>query len=300
MASTEHDAAADGVRIQLLQGAAGAPPDSLQQLVVDSCWNQTTEDWALFLRAGSVYAASDADAGIVANGAVLPMDALPATVMPSGEAASVAWISMILVKPSWRKRGLGRAVFERCLRHVQAEGRVAMLDATPAGEALYRSFGFQVLWRLMRWRREARVADRVAAGPARGTLDRLLALDAEALGFDRARVLRGLSERPGSQVVTADRAAALVRAGRTARHLGPMLASSDAAAAQLLARVAGFDASALLVDVPDDRPSMQRTLEACGFRPERPFARMALAAPGRELPIGNTQLIHAIAGPEYA
>jgi hypothetical protein len=79
-----------------------------------------------------------------------------------------------------------------------------------------------------------------------------------------------------------------------------MLAPSDAAAAQLLTRVARFDASALLIDVPDDRPSMQRTLEACGFRPERPFARMALAAPGRELPVGNTQLIHAIAGPEYA
>ncbi len=300
MASTEHDAAVDRVRVQLLPSVAGAPLDSLQQLVVDSRWNQTIEDWALFLRAGSVYAASDADAGIVASGAVLPMDALPASAMPSGEAASVAWISMILVKPSWRGRGLGRRVFERCLRHVQTEGRVAMLDATPAGEALYRSFGFQVLGRLTRWRREARVADGVAAGPAQGTLDRLLALDAEALGFDRARVLRGLSERPGSRVVTADHAAALVRAGRTARQLGPMLASSDEGAAQLLARVAEFDASALLIDVPDDRPSMQRTLEVCGFRPERPFARMALAAAGRELPVGNTQLIHAIAGPEYA
>jgi len=299
MASTKRDAAVDGVLVQLLPSAAGAPPDSLQQLVVDSRWNQTIEDWALFLRAGSVYAASDADAGIVASGAVLPMDALSASAMPSGEAASVAWISMILVKPSWRGRGLGRTVFERCLRDVQAEGRVAMLDATPAGEALYRSFGFQVLWRLTRWRREARAED-VAAEAAQGTLDRLLALDAAALGFDRVRVLRDLSERPGSQIVTADRAAALVRAGRTARHLGPILAYSDMAAAQLLARVAGFDASALLIDVPDDRPSMQRTLEACGFRPERPYARMALAAPGLDLPVGNTYLIHAIAGPEYA
>ncbi len=299
MASTKRDAAVDGVLVQLLPSAAGAPPDSLQQLVVDSRWNQTIEDWALFLRAGSVYVASDVDAGIVASGAVLPMDALSASAMPSGEAASVAWISMILVKPSWRGRGLGRTVFERCLRDVQAEGRVAMLDATPAGEALYRSFGFQVLWRLTRWRREARAED-VAAEAAQGTLDRLLALDAAALGFDRVRVLRDLSERPGSQIVTADRAAALVRAGRTARHLGPILAYSDMAAAQLLARVAGFDASALLIDVPDDRPSMQRTLEACGFRPERPYARMALAAPGLDLPVGNTQLIHAIAGPEYA
>ena len=300
MASTECDAAVDGVRVQLLPDTTGAPPEPLQQLVVDSRWNQTIEDWALFLHAGSVYVASDADAGIVASGAVLPMDALSASAMPSGEAASVAWISMILVKPSWRGRGLGRTVFERCLRHVQAEGRVAMLDATPAGEALYRSFGFQVLWRLTRWRREARVADSTVAEPARGTLDRLLALDAEALGFDRARVLRGLAERPGSRLVSADHAGALVRAGRSARHLGPMLACSDTVAAQLLASVAESDASALLIDVPDDRPSMQRTLEACGFRPERPFARMALATPGRDLPGGNTQLIHAIAGPEYA
>ena len=63
MASTKRDAAVDGVRVQLLPSAAGAPPDSLQQLVVDSRWNQTIEDWAVFLRAGSVYVATESPKG---------------------------------------------------------------------------------------------------------------------------------------------------------------------------------------------------------------------------------------------
>ncbi len=44
---------------------------------------------------------------------------------------------MILVLPEMRGAGLGRAMFKRCLQAVQDAGRAAMLDATPAGEALY-------------------------------------------------------------------------------------------------------------------------------------------------------------------
>ena len=46
MASTKRDAAVDGVLVQLLPSAAGAPPDSLQQLVVDSRWNRWVMEYS--------------------------------------------------------------------------------------------------------------------------------------------------------------------------------------------------------------------------------------------------------------
>lgn len=302
MASTE-SGEGRGPQVVRLAAPPAAQLAMLQQLVVDSGWNQTPADWSLFLRKGAVYAVHDARARIVASGAVLPMG--PS--LPPGSACAatgVAWISMILVTPAQRGAGLGRAVFERCLRHVQADGRIAMLDATPAGEALYAKFGFTPLWRLARWRREA-MPRQAAPGPAAAAqgapaFDRLATLDAQALGFMRTGLLADLVGRPGCACIERAGAVAVVRPGRSARHVGPLLGADEVAAAQLLHEIAGAEPGPLLVDVPDDRPLLHRALEAAGFRRERPFARMALVAPGQLPPTGRTQLIHAVAGPEYA
>lgn len=285
MASTE--AAATVQRLALLDAAALA---MLQELVADSGWNQVAEDWALFHALGSIHVVRDDAGRIVASGAVLPMD----------DGAPVAWISMILVHSAQRGRGLGRAVFAHCLQQVQAQGRIAMLDATPAGEALYRQFGFEPQWRLTRWRREARPAGAPALVQGAADVAPIAELDALAQGFGRARVLAHLAERPSSRCLRSAEAFALLRAGRTAFHLGPLLAADEAAAAALFTRVVDGLAGAVLADVPDQRPRMRAALQAAGFTPQRGFARMALAPAGLELPAGQAAFLHAVAGPEFA
>jgi GNAT superfamily N-acetyltransferase len=261
---------------------------ALQQLVVDSRWNQLPADWEVFLRAGTVHVVRDAAGRIIASGAVLPMGT-----------SAVAWISMILVTPARRGAGLGRAVFGACLGQTQAEGRIPMLDATPAGEALYTQFGFRPQWRLARWRREARAGgERHVGGEA--SPQAVLALDAQALGFDRSPLLARLADRSGSACIANAHAAALVRDGRSARHIGPLLARTESAAVQLLRDIVDAEDAALLVDLRDARPLLRAALETAGFRHERPFARMALLAPGQVLPAGDGALLHAVAGPEYA
>ena len=141
MASTEAIAAQ---RVPALTPEVQA---QLQQLVVDSHWNQLPADWAQFFQLGTLYAVRDARGAISASGAVLPMGA------PTSPGPAVSWISMILVTPAQRGQGLGRAVFASCLAQVLAEDRVPMLDATPQGEALYAQFGFEPQWRFTRWRR---------------------------------------------------------------------------------------------------------------------------------------------------
>lgn len=288
MASTDPSPAA----VRRLEALTPAALAMLGELVAASHWNQTAEDWALFHAQGDILVVQDDAGRIVASGAVLPM----------GAPGQVAWISMILVLPAVRGQGLGRTVFDQSLRRVQADSRVAMLDATPAGEALYRQFGFVPLWRLTRWRREARAV--TAAGAALqddpGALDALARLDRQALGFDRPAVLGQIARRDSTRCVRSGEALALVRAGRSAHQVGPLLAPGEAAAAAALERIADNLAGAIYIDVPDDKPVLRSTLEVAGFQPQRGFARMALAPAGRTPPAGDGALLHAIAGPEFA
>ena len=263
--------------------------EMLDALVAASGWNQTADDWTLFAEQGTVQVMREASGRIIASGATLPM----------GDQA--AWISMILVLPEVRGRGLGRRLFKRCLNVVQDAGRIAMLDATPAGEALYRQFGFTPLWRLTRWRREA-VGDRPVAAliatssDAVANRDAFIAIDAQALGFDRAAVIDHLLQRSGSRLAHRGDAFALIRTGRSALHIGPLVAPDEVSADALLSELLEGRTLPLLIDVPDDRPRLQQTLAVAGFVRQRGFARMAF---GGRSPASQRALIHAIAGPEF-
>jgi GNAT superfamily N-acetyltransferase len=264
----------------------------LQRLVVDSHWNQLPADWALFHTLGSVHAVRDRAGALIASGAVLPMG------HSRDGAAGVSWISMILVTPARRGQGLGRAVFESCLNEVRAQGRVPMLDATPQGESLYAQFGFEAQWRFTRWRRPPRQS---APGCALvgSAIDPLIALDRQALGFDRQVLLTRLAERSGSGCAAEGQATGLWRAGRTAVQIGPLVSAHEPDAAALIETLAQRLSDALVIDVPQGRTHLEATLTRAGFAPERPFARMVRSG-GLALAPTATELVQAVAGPEYA
>jgi GNAT superfamily N-acetyltransferase len=272
----------------------------LDQLVAFSGWNQTAQDWSVFFNCGSVYVARDEQRRIVASGAVLPMGESRPGYLAGLTGRGVAWISMIMVAPAWRNRGLGRRMFDQCLSDIRSQGRIAMLDATPAGESQYLKFGFDVLWRMTRWRREARPATRPELPPLQPDIDTLSELDQEALGFARTSLLRELLGRPDSRYVRHALALAIVRAGRVAHHIGPLLATNEAAAVAVLQDAAARFSGPLVIDVPDDRPLLHAALAEAGFAPQRTFARMALATTEQRVPQGQTHFIHAVAGPEFA
>jgi GNAT superfamily N-acetyltransferase len=273
--------------VETLASIAPADAPMLDALVAASGWNQTACDWRLFERLGTLHVVRDAQGTIVASGAVLPME-------------GAAWISMILVLPEVRGQGLGRAVFAHCLQQVRDAGLVAMLDATPQGEPLYASFGFTTMWRLARWQREATTAADVALPPGKPPIDSLAALDAEALGIARPAVLADLLARDGSRCVRNGLGFGLVRAGRIAHHIGPLLAAQEHTAAALLREAARGLHGRIFIDVPEHRRAMAAALREAGFTPQRSFARMALATrPGTAPPLGQPAFIHAIAGPEF-
>src|SRR3954453_5338250 len=71
-------------------------------LSTEAHWNQTEDDWQVFLRDGLVFGISDA-AQLVATAALLPYS------------GNNAWISMVLVAASHRRRGLATRLVEACL-----------------------------------------------------------------------------------------------------------------------------------------------------------------------------------------
>lgn len=273
------------VVVETLGALTPAVQAELDTLVSQSGWNQTAQDWAIFAHEGTVCVVRDAQGRIVASGAVLP------------HGDQVAWISMILVAPELRGRGLGSAVFSHCLALLKASGRTAYLDATPDGERIYSKLGFSPVYRLTRWQRAGLTG---AAPAAHQTLlpgaESLADLDAQALGAPRHGLLANFLARPDAACVRSTQGFALIRRGRIAHQIGPLLASDESSAAALLLDAAQGLAGPVFVDVPDERALLKQQLEGAGFTPQRGFTRMVL---GDQPLRGQSHFIHAIAGPEF-
>ncbi len=273
------------VSVETLGALTPAVQVMLDALVASSGWNQTPQDWAIFSREGTVCAVRDEQGRIVASGAVLPLG------------ATVAWISMILVAPEVRGQGLGTAVFAYCLALVQTAGRTAYLDATPDGAHIYGQFGFVPVLRLTRWQRDTLSAAGSAVPITKPTdIDALAALDAQALGAPRRALLADFLARPDTVFVHGAAGAAIVRRGRIAHQIGPLLAPDESTAVDLMNSAVQGLTGKVFIDVPDQRALLGQQLGTAGFSAQRGFVRMLL---GDQPLRGQAHLIHAIAGPEF-
>lgn len=272
----------------------------LDELVVQAHWNETAEDWGVFFANGSIFVMLDDARRIIASGAVLPMGPSRPGYLAALTGRGVAWISMLLVRPQERGRGLGRRMFEHCVAQIRAKDRIAMIDASPAGEALYTRLGFDVLWRFTRWRRDARPPTRAELPVAMPDVEGLAELDQEALGFSRTELLQVLLGRADSRFIRRPLGFAVVRAGRAAHQIGPVVATNEDTAISLMQDAAARYGGPLVIDVPDERPLLRQALAEAGFAPDLRFARMVLASAEQRVPHGQTHFIHAVAGPEFA
>jgi len=251
-------------------------------LSTEALWNQTEADWRLFLTRGIVFGFRDDDDRLIATAALLP------------HTDHDAWISMVLVTPAWRRRGLATRLIQACLDAARARGLTTWLDATPAGAEVYGPLGFSPTLQL----RRLRLGDSVRPPgplPASCGVDTLIGYDASALGFSRGEFLRELAARPGSQTVTSASASALVREGRTARHIGPLFAASAGDALALVRGIAGHETGRLLIDAVAAHTTFLQGLANAGWTVERPFQRMRFG----EATTDGSELMFAVAGPEY-
>jgi ribosomal protein S18 acetylase RimI-like enzyme len=250
-------------------------------------WNQTGEDWGLFIAHGRTIGLFDRDAGLIATAAALPYD------------NGFGYISMVIVDPAWRRRGLARRLMGECIATLRGMGRAALLDATPAGALVYRGLGFVELATMERWEGEGGGAAQVeiAADPLMpDDLHKLIEADALAFGSQRRFLLEDFLARPGTTAWTHDGGYLVMRQGHRATQIGPLVATSADAARVLLATAMAHPRGRVFLDLFTSWPDLAALLESSRFKRQRPYMRMAL---DRATLPGDLARLAVAAGPEF-
>lgn len=280
---------------RLLAQVALGPADvaGCLALSVGVGWNQTACDWRLFMAHGQVTGFRDDDGAIVATAAALPYG------------GGLGWVSMVLVAPAWRERGLATRLLKSRVQYLQEQQVTPVLDATPAGLSVYRGLGFAPGFALERWQADAAPSMPAAADmqPLHGDADvaTLAVLDQRATGLERGFLLGSLLARGDSRAWRSvdGQGFVLLRRGIRAWQIGPLVAADEAGATTLLATALRATSGPVFLDVPTCWTALSAWLAAHGFSRQRPFIRMALA-PSVIAPIAaaNDHLF-VIAGPEF-
>jgi GNAT superfamily N-acetyltransferase len=278
-------------------------------------WNQTADDWAFFIAAGECHGVRDDAGRLVATAAALPYD------------ARTGWVSMVLVDAAHRHRGIATRLVDACVASLEAQARTPVLDATPAGAAVYARSGFVAGFAFERWERFGAAGERECSNAASGRSDGLVAagdasagagdgagVGANALGADAAALVSALDRAASGvdrsafwQAVMARRstcawstpagdAIAVRRAGRRAAQLGPIVAGRSSDALDLLAAALADLSGAVFVDVPVHCSEIAHELARRGFARQRSFVRMAR---GDERAAAARPRVFALAGPEF-
>jgi GNAT superfamily N-acetyltransferase len=256
-------------------------------------WNQTESDWRRLLELeprGCFCASSDGR--------------LVGTTTTTTYGDELAWVGMVLVDPEYRRRGVATRLMETALDYLKERVAAVKLDATPDGRPVYERFGFRVESLVERWMGTARMFDARAEGcetfePARR--GELLALDREAFGADRSKLIESLLADAcvAPMAAAADQRLtgyALARRGSSAAYVGPLVATDAGQAAALfdglLSQLVG---QRIYVDLNVNFERGAEVLTARGFVKQRDLVRMAY---GAQSSAASSASVFAIAGPE--
>jgi GNAT superfamily N-acetyltransferase len=243
-------------------------------------WNQNEADWRLMLEIGHGWGVS-LQGKLIASTLVLPFE-------------TFAWISMVLVLPTQRRKGYATRLLRVALAELARQNLTPVLDATPAGREVYRLEGFRDTWGFKRYGLAKKSHPRKsAAAPVLNS--ELLALDRAAFGASRERLLRDLARRLPNAALAVEKGYVLGREGREALQLGPLVARDEDTAIALLSQALQAVAAPLYVDVVDHAPKLRAWLEEQGFEFQRPFTRMVQ---GADRAPGDEKLVYLVAGPE--
>ena len=264
-------------------------------------WNQNENDWREMLRLGQGFGICMPDA---AGQEVLAASLIVLPYSPKhGHAFS--WVSMVLVLPAFQRLGFASMLLRHAVKVLSAQGITPILDATPAGHAVYLQEGFADTWGFARYRREA--VEPSASIPSTRVLRdddwvAIQAIDEPAFGASRMALLHSLAKRLPHAARVAEQQGSLcgycfARDGREATQIGPLVATEVAVATRLLQDALATQPGTLYLDLLDHQKALLPWLQQRGFVFQRPFTRMVHGMQNPAAP-GDPQNIVLAAGPE--
>lgn len=270
-------------------------------------WDQVQRDWERFI--------SDANANV--SVAIYPKTHAPSsssrdaaseiigTVATIRYGAEFGWIGMLLVHPDVQGRGVGAVLLGHATAELAGVPSIR-LDATPAGQILYRKHGFIDEFPLRRMELTSAAIER-SRHPSVQPLERealpdVIAFDHQAFGASRGDVLAWMLEgAPEYGFVTRRDGEitgyAVGRHGHEFDHVGPIVAA-DASLAVELARtcLAARPGRAFVIDSASNADDWRAFLLQAGFHEQRPYIRMYR---GGKPAFGVQGQQFAILGPEF-
>jgi N-acetylglutamate synthase-like GNAT family acetyltransferase len=190
----------------------------------------------------------------------------------------VAYIGMMAVHRSMRRRGAGSALMQALIARLELAGSATMLlDATDEGAPLYAKFGFTDLDRTRVYEVPNPLPPEPDATPdiAPAELARAIALDAQFYGCDRSALLAHLATEHYGFVAAEHDGYALARGP----VIGPFAAETDASARNLFARVRQRRPAISRAFAPESNPSAAELFESHGFECTRSLRHMGRGAP---------------------
>lgn len=258
-------------------------------------WNQTIEDWDLFLKLspkGCCVAVDD-------EGQV------------RGTAATVryedhfSWIGMVLVDPIFQRQGIGIQLLREAL-HILYDEDTVKLDATPAGRHIYLQLDFIDEYRISRMAHPGVSGHSMPDSPVRpvkeNDLGRIVEFDQEVFGANRERLLKSILRRNQRLAFIAednDRISGYCfgRTGYELTHIGPVIAKDFASARNVVSAALNSAAGrAVCIDILHHSREWTDWLLSMGFSEQRPLIRMYR---GNNLHPGLPEKQFAILGPEF-
>ena len=256
--------------------------EQAMKLNIAAGWNQTTADWKMILRCNGYHLAAVVKKQIVATIASLDYDRF-------------VWIAMVLVDPSFRRKGIATTLLKKVMAHYS--DRVLRLDATEAGSTVYTQLGFREECYLHRWvlKKSTSVTfiDQDVNRSTTPDLDQLLAEDQAIFGGNRSPILDAMSKL--SDPMTLSDAYLFSRVGHRAQQIGPLVATDISAARTLVESCITLSQSSQFYLDTFEHQEWEDVLLQLGFKRDRKFVRMQK---GPVANVGQVKFQYAIGGPE--
>ena len=260
-------------------------------------WNQIEKDWKLFVEnPGNVCLVAEYDNKVIGTTTVI------------NYSNQVAWIGMVLVDKEYRGHGVSKSLLTTIFKNVESCKSVK-LDATPAGQQVYKKFDFKDEYLIDRMTNlsiqylPSGDDNNISTEPIQlKHIPEIIALDEIIFGANRAQLIQSLvREYPGKgELVIRNNAITgfvLGRNGNKYHHIGPVIASNtDDAKILITSALKKLINQPVVVDVLCDKEELLSWLSSIGFIKQRHFIRMYKEENTRP---GITSNLYLICGPEF-
>jgi len=259
-------------------------------------WNQTERDWKFLLEGSNgCCILAERDSTIIGTTTAITYS------------HQLAWIGMVLVDKAYRGQGVSKALLDHVFKNTSEIS--IKLDATPAGQQVYRQFDFKEEYLIDRMVHVSLTNSAsfdnsgIEPEPVKPeNIKEIVAFDAAVFGTKREHLIASLVKECPDKAWMArhkNRVTGFVlgRGGSKYHHVGPVSASTMEVAQALLAKsLEGLIQKPVVVDVLQNKQALIASLKSLGFTKQRHFVRMYK---GENHFPGIAEHYYCICGPEF-